>query len=215
MGGTVVTRVLIVEDHQIVREGLKKIISEAGEMIVTDEVTNGAEALAKIDSQEYDLVLLDLSLPGRNGLDVLKHIRSHKPDLPVLVISVYPEEDYGVRVLKAGASGYLSKGSAASDLITAMRKVVRGEKYLSAKLADKVIGSLRRNHELSPHETLSNREYQVFRLIASGKTVSEISLEMSLSVKTISTYRMRILAKMKLKNNADLTRYAVQHDLFD
>lgn len=209
------TRVIIIEDHQIVREGLKKIIAEAGEMFVAAEATNGAEALVMIDSLEYDLALLDLSLPGRNGLDVLKHIRKHKPKLPVLVISIYPEEDYGVRVLKEGASGYLSKESAACDLVNAMRKVARGEKFLSPTLADKLIGALQGDGDAAPHEALSNREYQVFRLIASGKTVMDISREMSLSVKTISTYRMRILAKMKLKSNSDLIRYAVQHGLLD
>ena len=209
------TNVIIIEDHQIVREGLKKIIAEAGEMFVAAEATNGADALALIDSQEYDLALLDLSLPGRNGLDVLKHIRKHKPKLPVLVISIYPEEDYGVRVLKEGASGYLSKESAAGDLVNAMRKVTRGEKFLSPKLADRLIGTLRGDGDAAPHEALSNREFQVFRLISSGKTVMDISREMSLSVKTISTYRMRILAKMKLKSNSDLIRYAVQHGLLD
>lgn len=209
------TRIMLVEDHQIVREGLKKIISDEGDMVVAAEFANGAEAMAKIDSEDYDLVLLDLSLPGRSGMDVLKHIRGRKPDLPVLVISAYPEEDYGIRVLKAGAAGFLSKAGDASDVINAIRTVIRGGKYLSPALADKLIGAIGGSLDISLHQTLSNREYEVFRLIASGKTVTEISHEMALSVKTISTYKTRILEKMKLKNKTDLTRYAFEHGLFD
>lgn len=209
------TRIMLVEDHQIVREGLKKIISDEGDMVVAAEFANGAEAMAKIDSEDYDLVLLDLSLPGRSGMDVLKHIRGRKPDLPVLVISAYPEEDYGIRVLKAGAAGFLSKAGDASDVINAIRTVIRGGKYLSPALADKLIGAIGGSLDISLHQTLSNREYEVFRLIASGKTVTEISHEMALSVKTISTYKTRILDKMKLKNKTDLTRYAFEHNLFD
>jgi DNA-binding NarL/FixJ family response regulator len=171
------------------------------------------EALAKTAAGDFDLILLDISMPGRGGLDVLKELKNRNPRLPVLILSMHPEEQYAVRALRCGASGYLTKGSASDDLLSAIRKVVAGGKYISSSLAEKLADVLDSNVDKAPHETLSNREDQVLRMIGAGKTVREIADEMSLSVKTISTFRARILHKMRLRNNAELTQYAIQHDL--
>jgi len=205
--------VLIADDHTIVREGLKKILAETADIIATGEASNGQEVLSKIRTHRYDVVLLDISLPGRSGLDVLKQIKSEQPKLPILVLSMYPEEQYGVRVLRAGASGYLTKESAPDELIGAIRRVSTGRKYISPSLAERLAYNLGIDSEKQPHETLSDREYEVLCMIAAGKTVKEIANEMSLSVKTISTYRARILEKMNMKTNAELTHYAIQNGL--
>jgi DNA-binding NarL/FixJ family response regulator len=208
-------KILIADDHAVVREGLKQIISETPDMRVTDEANNGQEVLNKVSEQHYDVVLLDIAMPGRSGLDVLKQLKSKKPKLPVLMLSVHPEEQYAVRTLKAGASGYLTKGSATDELIAAIRKISTGKKYVSSSLAEKLAFDLDLDHEKPRHEILSDREYQVMSMIASGKTVKEIADELSLSVQTISTYRSRILEKMKMKNNAEIIYYAVKQGLVE
>ncbi len=206
-------KILIADDHPIVRAGFKQVISDMPDMLVADEAGNGQEVLNLIGKKDYDLVLLDISMPGRSGLEILKDLKSEKPKLPVLILSIYPEEQYAVRALRAGASGYMTKASAANELIAAIRKISGGGKYISASLAEKLAFYLDGDATRPPHETLSDREYQVMLMIASGKTVTEIADELCLSVKTISTYRTHILEKMKMKNNAEITLYAVQNKL--
>ncbi|HOG07521.1 MAG: response regulator transcription factor [Syntrophales bacterium] len=206
-------RILVVDDHTIVREGLKQILGEEKDMNVVEEASNGQEALQKIGKSEYDCVLLDISMPGRSGLEVLKDIKALRPKLPVLILSMHSEELYAIRALRAGASGYLTKASASEELIGAIRKVAAGRKYVSTSLAEKLAVELDADASKPPHETLSDREYQVMIMLASGKTVKEIADEVCLSVKTISTYRTRIMEKMNLKKNAELTLYAIQHHL--
>lgn len=184
-------------------------------MIVADEASNGQEALNKVSENNYDVVLLDISMPGRNGLDILKQLKREKPKLHVLMLSVYPEEQYAVRALRAGASGYLTKESAPSELIAAVRKISQGGKYVTSLLAEKLAFDLEFYVEEPHHKLLSDREYQVMCMIATGKTVKEIARELSLSVQTISTYRTRILEKMKMKNNAEIIHYAVKQGLVD
>jgi len=201
--------VLIVDDHTIVRQGLKQILAETSDIVVTAEAQNGQEAIEKVRQNGYDVVLLDVALPGADGLSVMRVLRQEKPSVAVLVLSAYPEEQYAVRFLKAGAAGYLTKESASDELILAIRKVAQGGKYVTQSLAERLAGSLASDADRLPHEALSNREYQVMRMIASGKTVGEIAEELSLSVKTVSTYRTRILEKLQLSNNADIMRYAL------
>jgi two-component system, NarL family, invasion response regulator UvrY len=206
-------KILIADDHPIVRAGFKQVISDMPDMLVADEAANGQEVLNYIRKKDYDLVLLDISMPGRSGLEVLKDLKSEKPKLPVLILSIYPEEQYAIRALRAGASGYMTKASAPNELIAAIRKISEGGKYISASLAEKLAYYLDGDASKPPHETLSDREYQVLLMIASGKTVTAIADELCLSVKTISTYRTHILDKMKMKNNAEITLYAVQNKL--
>ena len=206
-------KVLIADDHVIVREGLKTILSETPDILVAGEAGTGEEALEKACKDDFHIVLLDLSMPGRGGLDTLKTMRIEMPKLPVLVLSIYPEEQYAKRVLKSGASGYLTKESAPDALISAIRKVMKGGKYVSPSLAEDLALDLSRDKAELPHETLSNREFQVMLMIASGITVREIGKTISLSPKTISTYRSRILEKMRMKNNAEITYYAIKQEL--
>ena len=206
-------RILIADDHPIVRAGFKLVISDTQDMTVADEAGNGQEVLNLIRKHDYDIVLLDISMPGRNGLEVLKDLKAEKPKLPVMILSIYPEEQYAVRALRAGASGYMTKASAPNELIAAIRKISQGGKYISASLAEKLTDYLDEDASKPLHEKLSDREYQVMLLIASGKTVSDIADELCLSVKTISTYRSHIIEKMRLKNNAEITLYAVQNKL--
>jgi len=206
-------KILIADDHPIVRKGLKQILAETPNIIVAGEANNGAEVLTKVLKNEYDMVLLDISMPGRDGIDTLKELKDLKPNLPVLVLSIHSEDQYAVRVLRAGAYGYLTKESAPEELISAIRTVSLGRKYISPSVAEKLVFNLNNNAPKQPHEKLSDREYQVMDLIASGKTVKEISEDLSLSVKTISTYRARILEKMKMKNIAELIRYAIKNGL--
>jgi DNA-binding NarL/FixJ family response regulator len=206
-------KILIADDHVIVRKGLKHILSETSDMVVTGEAGEGQETLNKVYENDYDMVLLDISMPGRGGLEVLAEIKKNKPDLPVLILSMHPEEQYAVRALRTGASGYLTKKSAPEELIKAIRKVSRGGKYVTASLAERLVYEIKIDVEKPRHESLSNREFQIFCMIASGKTPKQISEELSLSVKTISTYRCRILNKMNVKNNAGLTYYAIQNSL--
>jgi two-component system invasion response regulator UvrY len=208
-------RILIADDHTIVRQGLKQILAETPDMVVADEASNGQEVLAKVWNNDYDVVLLDISMPGRSGIDILKQLKGERPKLPILILSMYSEEQYAMRALRAGASGYLTKESAPDELIVAIRKVSQGRKYVSPSLAEKLAISLEVGEEKPPHELLSDREYQVMCMIASGKTIKEIADELSLSVKTISTYRSRILEKLSLKTNAAITHYAVQNKLVE
>jgi len=208
-------RVVVIDDHAVVREGIKRIISENPGMAVTGETGDGCEAMRVVKANPCDVVLLDITMPNKNGLDVLKQIHAESPRLPVLVLSMHAEDQYAIRVLRAGASGYLTKESAPANLVQAIRKVVRGGKYVSQSLAEKLVFDLDSETEKVPHETLSDREFQVLCMIASGKTVSDIAVELALSVKTISTYRVRILEKLQMKNNAEMTRYAIKQGLVD
>ena len=206
-------KVLIADDHPIVRQGLRQILKETSDIAVAGEAGNGPDTLSAVSKTDYDVVLLDLSMPGRSGLDILQQLKIEKPALRVLILSTYPEEQYAVRALKDGASGYLTKSSAPDELVTAIRKVARGGKYVSATLAEKLAFDLSVDSQKPLHETLSDREYQVMCMIASGKMAKEIAGELSLSVKTISTYRTRILEKMQMKNNAEITLYAIKQGL--
>jgi DNA-binding NarL/FixJ family response regulator len=206
-------RILVADDHAVVRQGVKQILADVQDMTVKDEAQNGSETLQKVTDQEFDVVLLDISMPGRSGLEVLEDIKARRPKLPVLILSMHPEEQYAVRALKAGASGYLTKASAPQELIGAIRKAAEGGKYVTASLAEKLIDQLEVDTEKQPHELLSNREHQVMLMLAEGKSVSDIAEELCLSVKTISTYRTRIMSKMGMKKNAELTLYAVHNKL--
>jgi two-component system invasion response regulator UvrY len=208
-------KVVVVDDHAVVREGLKRIISENSGMTVSGEAADGHEALQVIKKDPCDVVLLDITMPNKSGLDVLKELHAESPRLPVLVLSMHPEDQYAVRVLRAGAAGYVTKESAPAKLVQAIRKVVRGGKYVSPALAERLVYDLGSETDKAPHEILSDREYQVLCMIASGKTVTNIAEELVLSVKTISTYRVRILEKLKMNNNAEITRYAIKEGLVD
>jgi DNA-binding NarL/FixJ family response regulator len=204
-------RILIVDDHTVVRRGLKQIVSEETDMEVTGEARNAYEMLTLVRKQQCDVVVADISMPGRSGLDVLKELKQERPKLPVLVLSMHPEDQYAVRALKLGAAGYMTKESAPEELVKAIRKVVTGGRYVSPALAEKLALDLTTESERPPHETLSEREHQVFCMIARGKTVKEIADELALSVKTISTYRTRILEKLAMKNNAEIIHYAISN----
>jgi len=208
-----VIKILISDDHAIVREGLKQSLADTEDLVVGGEAANGHEVLELIRQEDWDMVLLDLAMPGKDGLETLKELKKEKPKLPVLVLSIYPEEQYAVRALKAGASGYLTKESAPGELIAAIRKVSQGGKYISASLAEKLASHLVADADRPVHEFLSDREFQVMLLIASGKTVKEIADEMYLSVKTVSTYRVRALSKLGMKNNSEFTYYAIKQGL--
>jgi len=208
-------RILIADDHSVVREGLKQIVQEAGDMLVGGEAANGHEVLQLINKDDWDVVLLDINMPGKSGMDVLRQLKHEKPRLPVLMLTMYPEEQYAVRALKAGASGYLTKESIPDELISAIRKVASGRKYVSPSLAEKLAYDLDVDTEAPLHETLSDREYEVMCLIAKGETVKTIGDKLCLSIKTISTYRTRILEKMKMKKNAELMHYAFRHRLVE
>jgi len=208
-------KVLIADDHAVVREGVKHILSEMPDMVIAGEAGRGQEVLEKVGKNEYDLILLDIAMPGRDGLEILKDLKLQKPKLPVLILSMFPEEQYALRALKSGASGYLTKDSIPDELIKAIQKIVRGGKYISSSFSEKMLFSFDSDAEKPLHETLSDREYQVMRMIASGKTLKEIADELALSVKTVSTYKTRILDKTGMKNNVELTHYAVKHRLVD
>jgi DNA-binding NarL/FixJ family response regulator len=207
--------ILIADDHSVVREGLKQIISGNADMTVLAEACTGNEAIEKIRKNPISVAILDISMPGKNGLDTLKELKVMHPDLPVLILSMYPEEQYALRFFRAGASGYLTKKSAPEELVNAIRTVSRGKKYVSPVLAEKLIGELDVTNEKPLHSALSDREFQVLCLMASGKTSGEIAEELFLSVKTISTYRARILEKLRLKNTAELINYAIQNQLVE
>mgnify|MGYP001822487062 FL=1 len=208
-------RALIADDHAVVRQGLIQILGNIPEITVAGEAINGQEVLDKVRAEAYDVVILDISMPDRSGLDILKQLKSERPKLPVLVLSMHSEDQYAVRALKAGASGYLTKDSAPDELVKAIRKVVSGGRYVGSCLAERLAFEIGADSSKLPHETLSDREFQVLRLIASGKSVTEIAAELSLSSKTVSTYRVRLLKKMNLKTNAELMHYAMQNHLVD
>lgn len=208
-------KVFIADDHAIVREGLKQILAETRDIVVAGEAENGLDAIKLFRRSGCHVMLLDISLPDRSGIDVLKQLKKDKPELAVLMLSMHREDQYAIRSLKAGAAGYLTKQSAPRELVTAIRQVAAGLKYISAALAQELANHVGEEHEAQPHEALSDREYQTLTMIASGKTVSDIARELSLSVKTVSEYRARLLVKMKLKNSAELTHYAIKHQLVE
>ena len=208
-------RVLIADDHEIVRKGLGKVLAETLQPIRIDEASNGQEAVNKVLKSEYDLVVLDLKMPGKSGLEVLKEIKEHRPKLPVLILSMHPEEQFAIRAIRAGASGYLTKECAGDELVIAIRKALKGERYISASVAELLASGLGTDSEKPLHEVLSDREYQVMLMIASGKTVGAIAKELCLSAKTISSYRTNILLKTGFKNSAEITHYAIQNKMVD
>ena len=206
-------RVLIVDDHDIVREGLKQIVLETGDITVGGEARTGAEAMERVRSGKWDVVILDLNLPDRPGLDVLAQIRAFAPQLPVLILSMHQQVSYAARVLKAGALGYVSKDSAREHLVHAIRKIARGERFLTPAVAEGLAFELMDGASATQHERLSDREFQILSLIASGKPPRDIAADLNVSVKTVGAHRARILAKMGLKNNAEIVQYAIEHGL--
>jgi len=208
-------RVVIADDHAIVRQGLRQILATHGDFEVIGEAANHGEVMQLIRREAFDVLLLDIAMPGKNGIDTLKQVRVEKPKLPVLVLSMYPEDQYAFRALKAGASGYLTKMTAADQLVDAIRTITRGRKYITPELAESLAESFDRDTEIEPHSLLSDREFQTLKLIASGKPLAQIGAELALSPKTVSVYRARLLAKLGLHTNADLTRYAVEHGLLE
>ena len=207
-------RVLIADDHPIVLKGLNKILEETGDIRSIAEAHSGEEVLDKVKEDKFDIILLDISMPGMNGIDTLEGIKKLKPSLPVLILSIYPEKEYALRALKAGASGYLTKKSAPAELSNAIRKILKGERYISPVLADLMASTLAEINDKPLHERLSNRECQVMGMLVTGKSLKEIGAEMSLSPKTISTFRSRILQKLNIENSAELVKYAVTNKLF-
>jgi DNA-binding NarL/FixJ family response regulator len=208
-------RILIADDHAIVRQGLKQILEENHDMKIVAEHANGANALRWLRGNDCDVVLLDISMPGMNGIDLLKQLREEKPKLPILILSGYSEDQYAVRLIKAGAAGYLVKESALEVVVEAVRRVAGGKKYISATVAEMLADDVGAASDKAVHETLSDREYQILLLLASASTVSEIADTLALSVKTVSTYRTRILEKMHLRNNAELMHYAIDKRLVE
>ncbi|MBS1605023.1 MAG: response regulator transcription factor, partial [Bacteroidetes bacterium] len=198
-------KILIADDHTVVRKGLRQILLEEFLSAEIEEAVDAEELMKKVLKKDWDIVVSDISMPGRSGLEVLQQIKQHYPRLPVLILSIHPEDQYAVRVLKAGASGYLNKDSAPDELVKAVRQVLLGKKYITPSIAERLASLLDQDPDKQPHESLSDREFEVLRLLASGSPVSEIAEKLSLSVTTVSTYRARILAKMNLRNNADLT----------
>jgi two-component system, NarL family, invasion response regulator UvrY len=209
-------RVMITDDHAIVRQGLKQILSETDDISVTGEAETGFQAIKIVRQQEFDVMLLDISLPDRNGIEVLKQIRKDRPSLAILMLSMHNENEFAIRAIRAGAAGYLNKQSAPAQLVTAIRQVAAGHKFITPALAEELANALTAGASDQPlHATLSDREYQTLCMIASGKGLSEISEEMCLSPKTVSVYRARLMEKLKLSNNSELIRYAIKHKLVD
>lgn len=208
-------RVLIADDHAILRRGLRQIIAETDDLTVVGEAENSAQAVKFVRDAECDVVVLDISMPDRHGIDTLKLIKQERPRVAVLMLSMHPENQYAVRALRAGAAGYLTKQSAPAQLVTAIRQVHQGKKFVTPGVAEELANSITRPTDEPGHHLLSNREFQTMRLIASGRTLTDIAKEMSLSVKTVSVYRGRVLEKLQLKNNAELTRYAIKNKLVD
>lgn len=206
-------KILLTDDHAVVRQGLKLILADHFKRAVFGEARNAQEAFARVSKEKWDVAVLDVTMPGPSGLEVLKEMKRLRPRMPVLILSMHPEDQFAVRMLKTGAAGYLTKESAGEELVGAIEKVVAGRRYISSSLAERMAWYLDKDVQKAPHERLSDREFLVLRMIASGKTVGQIAKELSLSVKTISTYRARLLEKMDMKNNAELTRYAVQKNL--
>ncbi|MGD0173364.1 MAG: response regulator transcription factor [Anaerolineales bacterium] len=206
-------RILLADDHAVVRQGVKQILAEAFTQAAFGEAQNAHELLEMVDCERWDIVVLDLAMPGGNGLEALKQIKHNHPQLPVLILSMFPEDQYAVRTIRAGAAGYLNKESAPEELVQAIRKVLQGGEYISPSVADELVLHARHEDDQPLHKRLSDREYQVLCLIASGKEIKEISTELALSAKTVSTYRTRLLEKMNMKTNAELTHYAIENKL--
>ena len=208
-------RILIADDHEIVRRGLRQILTDEFPGLQVGDAANARDAVEAVRKRAWDAVLLDINMPGRSGLEVLEELKRLRPTMPVVVLTAFPEEDYAVRAFKLGASGYVSKESASDELLAALRKALAGGRYVTASLAEKLAASVAGDIPSAPHETLSNRELQVLRLIAQGRTIKEVAAELALSEKTIGTYRTRISEKMGLSTNVELARYAFQHKLAD
>lgn len=206
-------RFLIADDHAVVRKGLKQILQDAFPSALIEEVADAEELLKKVNKEEWDVAISDISMPGRSGLDVLDQIREAQPKLPVLILSMHHEDQYAIRVLRAGASGYLNKDSAPDELVKAVNLVLLGKKYITSSIAEKLVTAVDQNGKKFTHEYLSDREFEVLKMLAAGKSVSDISEQISLSVSTISTYRARIMTKLNLRTNADLTLYSFEHKL--
>ncbi len=205
--------IIIADDHPVVRAGLRQILVESGEIRRIAEACDGQDLLEKLKKNRYDIILLDITMPGRNGLEILKELRVLYPSIPVLVLSVHPEEQYALRVIRAGAAGYLTKETAPENLLDAVRRIRGGKKYITQEIAEILAASLDERGDVAPHLRLSDREFETFRMIALGKSLTEIAGEMFLNVKTISTYRRRILDKMNMKSTAELVNYAVKNGL--
>ena len=209
------TRILIADDHAIMRDGLKRILDATPDLKVVDEAEDGDQVMVKVRANTYDVVLLDMSMPGKSGIELIKWIRSAKPEIAVLVLSMHEEEQYAVRAIRAGASGYVTKDSASVQLVSAIRKVAEGGVYLSQDVAEQIALNLKPKGEEEPHQSLSDREFEVFLLLVEGRAVSEIAEGLHLSVKTVSTHKARILEKMRMESVAELVRYAMTHHLID
>jgi two-component system invasion response regulator UvrY len=208
-----VIRILIADDHEIVRKGLKQIVAEHADLVVAGEAASGEEALQLARTREFDVAVVDVAMPGRGGLDILKDLRTERPSLKIIVLSMYSEEQYAIRSLRDGASAYLTKGNATDELVQAIETVSRGKKYITPTVAERLASFIAEDGRGLPHESLSDREIQVLGMLGGGKTVSQIAADLSLSIKTVSTYRARILEKMGMGTNAQLIRYAVEHRL--
>ncbi len=208
-------KVLVADDHKIFRAGVKRLIEESPDIEVAGEASDGFDALAKLRQQEWDVVLLDINMPNKSGLDIVRQMKLEKPKLPILILSMYPEEQYAVRALKAGAAGYLTKDSESDELIAAIRKVVKGGRYATPALLEKLLFELDGERDAPKHHALSEREHQIFEQIIKGKSLTDIADAMAISVKTVSTYRTRVLEKMNMENNAELIHYAIQQGLSD
>ena len=208
-------KILIADDHAIVREGLKQIVAEEKDMLVAGEAGNTNEMFDLLKKEDFAIIILDISMPGRSGLEALKFLRKNHPEVPTLILSMFSEEQYGLRALKAGAAGYLKKVSAPTELVSAIRKIVSGGKYINQSLAERLADEYDSDRKERMHDKLSNREYQIMCLIASGKSAEEIALDLSISINTVYSYRNRILEKMHLKSNVELTQYALQNKLIE
>jgi len=206
-------RVLLADDHAVVRAGLREILSDTGDIVVAGEAANGQEVLFQVRQQDFDVAVLDMSMPGRSGIELIKQVKSEKPKLRVLILSMHSEQQYAVRALKAGASGYLTKDSAADQLVAAIRRIAGGGAYVTPETAERLALDAAPRSDAAPHTRLSDREFQVFQLIAAGRTVTEIAQQLSLSVKTVSTHKTRIMEKMNLANPSELIRYAIDNKL--
>jgi len=208
-------KILIADDHAIVREGLKQIVAEEKDMLVAGEAGNANEMFDLLKKEKFAIIILDISMPGRSGLEALKFLKKNYPEVPTLILSMFSEEQYGLRALKAGAAGYLKKVSAPTELVSAIRKIVSGGKYINQSLAERLADEYDSDRKERMHDKLSNREYQIMCLIASGKSAEEIALDLSISINTVYSYRNRILEKMHLKSNVELTQYALQNKLIE
>lgn len=209
------TKILVADDHTLVRESIIKTLSINMPDVIFGEAENATSVMGKVDKDNWDLLILDLNMPGRNGLDIINDLKKYRPEMPIVVLSMYPEDQFALRVIKAGAVGYLTKNTSSAELLKAVKTILKGEQYITRSIARLLTEGLRGDSKKMLHESLSNREFQVLLLIASGKSISDIALELSLSVKTISVYRANILTKMNLKNNSEITHYAFKHGLVE